>query len=94
MKLRHAIPLLLLAVVGSAQAQDKPNVVVMLAAHRFEGNGFPAVFNIESAPREEVNILGTYAWVIGPYLKVVDDYRKTLEKFPNPRAVNMTEFSR
>jgi arylsulfatase len=65
-----------------------------LAGHRLEGNGFPAVFNIESDPREEVNILGTFAWVIGPYLKVVNDYRKTLEKFPNPRAVNMTEFSR
>ena len=32
------------------------------------------------------------AWVIGPYLKVIGDDRKTLEKYPNPRAVTMTDF--
>jgi hypothetical protein len=57
-----------------------------------EGNGFPAIYNIEGDPREEVNILGTSAWVVGPYLKVISDYRKTLEKFPNPKAVSLTEF--
>ena len=63
-----------------------------LAGRRAEGNGFPAIFNIEADPREEVNILGTSAWVIGPYLKVIGEYYKTLEKYPNPKAVNMTEF--
>ena len=58
-----------------------------LAGVRVEGNGFPAIYNIEADPREEVNILGTSAWVVGPYLKVIGDYRKTLEKFPNPKAV-------
>ena len=65
-----------------------------LAGRRAEGNGFPAIFNIEADPREEVNILGTSAWVIGPYLKVIGEYMKTLEKYPNPKAVNMTQFSR
>jgi arylsulfatase A-like enzyme len=65
-----------------------------LAGRRAEGNGFPAIFNIEADPREEVNILGTSAWVIGPYLKTIGDYQKTLVKFPNPKAVNMTEFGR
>ena len=65
-----------------------------LAAHRAEGTGFPAVFNIEADPREEVNVLGTNAWVIGPYLRVIGEYRKTLETHPNPRAVNMTDFGR
>ena len=65
-----------------------------LAGQRLEGNGFPSVFNIEADPREEVNILGTNAWVIGPYLKVISDYMKTLEQHPNPRAVNMTQFGR
>jgi len=65
-----------------------------LAGRRAEGNGFPAIFNIEADPREELNILGTSAWVVGPYLKVIGDYMKTLEKFPNPKAVNMTQFSR
>ena len=63
-----------------------------LAGVRMEGNGFPAIYNIEADPREEVNILGTSAWVVGPYLKVIGDYKKTLEKFPNPKAVNMTHF--
>jgi len=65
-----------------------------LAGIRLEGNGFPAIFNIEADPREEVNVLGTSAWVIGPYLKVVGEYLKSLEKYPNPRAVNMTQFGR
>jgi hypothetical protein len=52
------------------------------------------VFNIEADPREAVNILGTNAWVIGPYLRVIGEYQKSLEKYPNPRAVNMTNFGR
>ncbi len=65
-----------------------------LASYRQEGTGFPAVFNIEADPREEVNVVGTNAWVIGPYLKLIAEYQKTLEKHPNPKAVNMTEFGR
>jgi hypothetical protein len=41
-----------------------------------------------------VNTLYNSAWVIGPYLKVIGEYMKTLEKYPNPKAVNMTQFSR
>jgi len=65
-----------------------------LAGTRIEMNGFPAVFNIEADPREEVNILGTNAWVIGPYLKLVGEYQRSLEKYPNPKAVNLTGFGR
>jgi arylsulfatase len=65
-----------------------------LAGQRQEGNGFPAIFNIEADPREEVNVLGTSAWVIGPYLNVVGEYQKSLQKHPNPKAVNMTQFGR
>ncbi|HEY3149688.1 MAG TPA: hypothetical protein VGJ75_25205 [Dongiaceae bacterium] len=57
-------------------------------------NGFPAIFNIEADPREENNVVGTSAWVIGPYLKVVGDYLKTLEKYPNPKPVRLTEFGK
>ncbi len=39
-----------------------------------------------------VNILGTSAWVVGPYLKVIAEYQKTLEKYPNPKPVRLTEF--
>ncbi len=65
-----------------------------LPGRRAEGNGFPAIFNIEADPREEVNILGASAWVVGPYLKVIGEYQKTLEKFPNPKPVRLTEFGK
>lgn len=65
-----------------------------LAGRRAEGNGFPAIFNIEADPREEVNVVGTNAWVVGPYLKLVGEYYKSLEKYPNPRPVKLTEFGR
>ena len=65
-----------------------------LTGRRAEGNGFPAVFNIEADPREEVNILGTSAWVIGPYLKLIGEYQQSLEQYPNPKAVNLTVFAR
>ena len=65
-------------------------------APEFEGKsrigpyGFPAIFNIEADPREEVSIVGTSAWVVGPYLKVIGEYQKTLEKHPNPKPVRLT----
>ena len=65
-----------------------------LGGIRQEGNGFPVIFNIEADPREENNVLGISAWVIGPYLKVIGEYYKTLEKYPNPRPVRLTEFGK
>jgi hypothetical protein len=65
-----------------------------LAGARLEGNGFPAIFNIEADPREENNVVGTAAWVIGPYLKAIGEYYKTLEKYPNPKPVRLTEFGK
>jgi arylsulfatase A-like enzyme len=55
-------------------------------------NGYPKVFNIESDPREEHNIGAMYEWVIGPVLKVVEQYKASLAKHPNPPAANMTRF--
>jgi arylsulfatase len=63
-----------------------------LAGQRMEGNGFPAIFNIEADPREEVNVFGTSAWVLGPYLKLVAEYQKSLQEYPNPEPVNLTRF--
>ena len=65
-----------------------------LGGIREEGTGFPVIFNIEADPREENNVLGTSAWVIGPYLKVIGEYQKTLEKYPNPKPVRLTEFGK
>ncbi len=61
-------------------------------SYRQEGVGYPAVFNIEADPREENNIVATSGWVIGQYMRLIGEYQKTLEKYPNPKAVNMTEF--
>jgi len=55
-------------------------------------NGYPKVFNIESDPHEEHNIGEMYEWVIGPVLKVVEEYKASLVKSPNPPAANMTRF--
>lgn len=41
-----------------------------------------------------MNIIGTSAWVIGSYLKLIGEYQKTLEKYPNPKAVSLTQFGR
>ncbi|CAH2408084.1 arylsulfatase [Mesorhizobium ventifaucium] len=65
-----------------------------LGGNRVETTGFPLVFNIEADQREEVNIIGTAAWVIGPYLKAIGEYQKTLEQYPNPKAVSLTEFGK
>ncbi len=63
-------------------------------AHRMEMTGYPAIFNIEADPREENNIAAVSGWVIGQYMRVIGEYLKTLEKYPNPKAVNMTHFGR
>jgi arylsulfatase A-like enzyme len=55
-------------------------------------NGYPKVFNIESDPREEHNIGALYEWVIGPTLKVVEDYKASLQRYPNPPAANLTRW--
>jgi arylsulfatase len=65
-----------------------------IAGYRAEGNGYPAFFNIEQDPREEVNIAASSAWVVGPYLKLIGEYQKSLEKYPNPKAVNLTNFGK
>jgi arylsulfatase A-like enzyme len=61
---------------------------------RAEMNGYPAIFNVEQDPREDVNIAAYTAWVVGPYLKTIGEYQKTLDKYPNPKAVNMTQFAK
>jgi arylsulfatase A-like enzyme len=65
-----------------------------LGGFRQEGNGFPAIFNIEADQREEVNILATHGWVINQYLRLIYEYQNSLVKYPNPKAVNLTEFGK
>ena len=53
---------------------------------------YPAVFNIEADPREQVYIIGSSAWVISQYLRLIGEYQKSLEKYTNPKAVSLTSF--
>ncbi len=55
-------------------------------------NGYPKVFNIESDPREEHNIGALYEWVIGPSLKIVEEYKSSLRRHPTPPPANITRF--
>jgi arylsulfatase len=64
------------------------------AAYRVDGTGYPSIFNVEADPREEVNIGPVSGWVIGQYLRLVGEYQKSLEKYPNPKAANLTQFGR
>jgi arylsulfatase len=65
-----------------------------MAGNRVEMSGYPAIFNIEADPREEVNVIATSAWVIGQYLRLIGEYQKSLEKYPNPKAVDLTQFGK
>ena len=65
-----------------------------LAGYRMDGEGYPAIFNIEADPREENNIVAWTAWVVGPYIKVIGEYKKSLAKYPNPPAVSLVDFGK
>lgn len=57
-----------------------------------ETAGYPEIYNIEADPREERNVAAENAWLVVPYMQLVSEYRKSLEKFPNPPAANLTNF--
>jgi len=64
------------------------------AGYREELNGYPSIFNIELDPREELNGMTWSGWVMGPVIKVIGEYQKSLEKYPNPKAVVLTQFDK
>ena len=38
------------------------------------------------------NVLAAEGWVVPYYMQVIGTYMKSLEKYPNPAPVNLTEF--
>ena len=54
--------------------------------------GYPKVFNIEMDPHEDLAVAGVFGWAAGPMLEVVEKYKATLKKHPNPPAANVTKF--
>jgi arylsulfatase len=59
---------------------------------RSETNGFPVIINLFADHKEAHNIAADNAWVIGPYLKAIGAYKKSLVDDPNPPAFSLTKF--
>jgi hypothetical protein len=43
-------------------------------------------------PHADLIIPGGYLWALRPALKVVEEYKETLKKYPNPPGANLTRF--
>ena len=57
---------------------------------RLLNNELPDLYNIEMDPREQINITTDNAWVFRQYLRIIGEYRKTLEKYPLPPGISLT----
>ncbi len=47
--------------------------------------------NIPDA-HEDLQVAALFGWTIGPALEVVEKYKESLKKYPNPPAGNLTTF--
>jgi len=54
--------------------------------------GYPKIYNIEMDPHEDLVVSALFGWTAGPMLEVVEKYKETLKKYPNPPAGNLTRF--
>ena len=54
--------------------------------------GYPKIYNIEMDPHEYLQVGALFGWTAGPMLEVVEKYKETLKKYPNPPAGNLTKF--
>jgi arylsulfatase len=54
--------------------------------------GYPKIYNIEMDPHEDLQVGALFGWSAGPMLEVVEKYKETLKKYPNPPAGNLTKF--
>jgi len=54
--------------------------------------GYPKIYNIEMDPHEDLVVGALFGWTAGPMLEVVEKYKETLKKYPNPPAGNLTRF--
>ena len=41
-----------------------------------------------------MNVVGTEAWVIGAYMKIVGEYQASIKAYPNPQGSSLTTFPR
>ena len=54
---------------------------------------YPKIYNIEMDPHEDLNVGGIQLWTLEFAYKPVREYLKSLEKYPNPPAPNLTRFT-
>ena len=54
--------------------------------------GYPKVYNIQMDPHEDLQVAALFGWTIGYGLELVEKYKETLKKYPNPPAPNVTKF--
>jgi hypothetical protein len=54
--------------------------------------GYPKIYNIEMDPHEDLQVAPLFGWTVGPLLEVVEKYKESLKKYPNPPASNLTKF--
>jgi arylsulfatase len=53
--------------------------------------GFPQIYNIEADPKERLDIgVQGYGWTMGPYLRLIAEYNKSLKANPNRTSTNFT----
>jgi hypothetical protein len=57
-------------------------------------NSLSAIYIIGHEPREEDDLIASKAWLFRPYMKVISEYLKSLEKYPNPPGASLTKFGR
>jgi len=53
---------------------------------------YPKIYNLEMDPHEDLQIGALFGWTAGPMLEVVEKYKETLKKYPNPPSANLTKF--
>lgn len=56
------------------------------------GMSFPKVYNIEMDPHEDLNVGGIQFWPMQEGFKTIGAYLASLRKYPNPPAINFTNF--
>ena len=54
--------------------------------------GYPKLYNIEMDPHGDLQVGALFGWAASPVLEVVEKYKETLKKYPNPPAGNLTRF--
>ena len=56
------------------------------------GKRYTCCSGITRDPREEMNVVGTEAWVIGACVKIVGAYQASIKDYPNPKGLSLTIF--